>query len=77
MPRAYRGTYSPDGNQYAYELNGRWDTEWRNYRGGQNKPRIRFRVVLLHALASYVPARCVLDALQEHIVHQSVALQHP
>ena len=38
MPRASRGSYSPDGNQYAYELNVRWDIEWRNYRGGQNKP---------------------------------------
>lgn len=38
MPRAFRGAYSPDGKSFAYELNVRWDGEWRNYRGGQNKP---------------------------------------
>ena len=38
MPRAFRGSYSPDGKSFAYELNIRWDGEWRNYRGGQNKP---------------------------------------
>ncbi|HMQ59699.1 MAG TPA: PDZ domain-containing protein [Flavilitoribacter sp.] len=38
MPRAYRGTYSPDGASYAYELVAPWDIEWRNYRGGQNRP---------------------------------------
>lgn len=38
MPRAYRGNYSPDGKSFAYEMNIRWDEEWRNYRGGQNKP---------------------------------------
>lgn len=38
MPRAFRGSYSPDGKSFAYELNIRWDVEWRNYRGGQNKP---------------------------------------
>ena len=38
MPRASRGSYSPDGKSFAYELNIRWDVEWRNYRGGQNKP---------------------------------------
>lgn len=38
MPRAFRGSYAPDGKSFAYELNIRWDGEWRNYRGGQNKP---------------------------------------
>lgn len=38
MPRAFRGSYSPDGKNFAYEMNIRWDVEWRNYRGGQNKP---------------------------------------
>ncbi|ULQ50993.1 S41 family peptidase [Flavihumibacter fluvii] len=38
MPRAFRGSYSPDGKSYAYEMNLRWDEEWRNYRGGQNNP---------------------------------------
>ena len=38
MPRAFRGAYSPDGASYAYELVAPWDIEWRNYRGGQNRP---------------------------------------
>ena len=38
MPRAYRGSYSPDGKSFAYEMNLRWDEEWRNYRGGKNNP---------------------------------------
>lgn len=38
MPRAFRGSYSPDGKSFVYEMNLRWDEEWRNYRGGQNNP---------------------------------------
>lgn len=38
MPRAHRGNYSPDGKFFAYELVSPWDEEWRNYRGGQNRP---------------------------------------
>ena len=38
MPRANRGEYSPDGKSFAYELISPWDEEWRNYRGGQNRP---------------------------------------
>ena len=38
MPRAFRGSYSPNGKSFAYQQNSRWDQEWRNYRGGQNKP---------------------------------------
>ncbi len=38
LPRASDGSMSPDGNFMAYEFNIRWDGEWRNYRGGQNKP---------------------------------------
>ena len=38
MPRAWRGAFSPDGTQFAYEPVASWETEWRNYRGGQNKP---------------------------------------
>lgn len=38
MPRAYRGDYSPDGKHFAYEMVEPWDEEWRNYRGGQNRP---------------------------------------
>jgi tricorn protease len=38
LPRAYQGRLSPDGRRVAYRLNGSWDEERRNYRGGQNKP---------------------------------------
>jgi tricorn protease len=38
MPRAFRGELSPDGKYFAYELVSPWDEEWRNYRGGQNRP---------------------------------------
>ncbi len=38
MPRAYQGKYSPDGKRFAYRLASSWDEEWRNYRGGQNRP---------------------------------------
>ncbi len=38
IPRVNRGSYSEDGNYFAYELVQPWDEEWRNYRGGQNRP---------------------------------------
>jgi tricorn protease len=38
MPRAYQGKYSPDGGRFAYRMASSWDDEWRNYRGGQNRP---------------------------------------
>ncbi len=38
VPRGYRGEYSPDGMHFAYELVRPSDEEWRNYRGGQNRP---------------------------------------
>jgi len=38
IPRGYRGAYSPDGNSFAYEMVRPSDEEWRNYRGGQNRP---------------------------------------
>lgn len=38
MPRAYQGKYSPDGKRFAYRMANSWDEEWRNYRGGQNRP---------------------------------------
>lgn len=37
MPRAYQGKLSPDGKRVAYRMNGSWDDERRNYRGGQNR----------------------------------------
>jgi tricorn protease len=38
MPRAFQGKYSPDGRRIAYRMASSWDDEWRNYRGGQNRP---------------------------------------
>lgn len=38
MPRAWQGKYSPDGKRFAYRMNNHVDEEWRNYRGGQNRP---------------------------------------
>ncbi len=38
MPRAWQGKYSPDGQRFAYRMANSWDDEWRNYRGGQNRP---------------------------------------
>jgi len=38
MPRAYRGSHSPDGQRFAYQVLAPMDKEWRNYRGGQVRP---------------------------------------
>jgi tricorn protease len=38
MPRAARGEFSPDGGKFAYQPILLYDVEWRNYRGGQNRP---------------------------------------
>ncbi len=38
MPRAYQGSFSPDGKHFAYRMPSSWDEERRNYRGGQNRP---------------------------------------
>ncbi len=35
---AYRGSFSPDGTRLVVDRVDRWDTEFRNYRGGQNTP---------------------------------------
>ena len=37
-PMAIRGAWSPDGKRMVYDRVTRWDTEFRNYRGGQNTP---------------------------------------
>ncbi|MGL1687306.1 hypothetical protein ACSTI5_00265, partial [Vibrio parahaemolyticus] len=34
------GSYSPDGTKLVIDKVGRWDVEWRAYRGGQNTPLI-------------------------------------
>ncbi len=36
--RAQAGALSPDGQSVAYQLVRPWETEMRNYRGGQNQP---------------------------------------
>jgi tricorn protease len=38
MPRADQGSFSPDGRRFAYRMVTPWEDEWRNYRGGQNRP---------------------------------------
>ena len=37
-PRIYNGQLSPDSKYLAYRRNLPWETEWRNYRGGQANP---------------------------------------
>lgn len=39
-PWATSGSYSPDGGQIIVDRMSRWDTEWRDYRGGQNTPLV-------------------------------------
>jgi len=36
--RAVDGKFSPDGKQFVYDRVDRWESEFRNYRGGQNTP---------------------------------------
>ena len=38
MPRAHEGKFSSDGGRFAYRMVTPWEDEWRNYRGGQNRP---------------------------------------
>jgi tricorn protease len=38
IPQAYQGELSSDGIQVAYKSIPFWDSEWRNYRGGQAQP---------------------------------------
>lgn len=37
-PRVFNGQLSPDGKYLVYRRNLPWETEWRNYRGGQTNP---------------------------------------
>lgn len=48
IPRISEGKFSPDGKRMAYRMVLPWETEWRNYRGGQNNP---VRVIDLQSLA--------------------------
>lgn len=38
LPRAQAGAFSSDGQSLAYQLVHPWESEMRNYRGGQNQP---------------------------------------
>ncbi|UCF21459.1 MAG: PD40 domain-containing protein [Gemmatimonadota bacterium] len=47
IPRVYQGKFSPDGERFVYQEIQPWETEWRNYRGGQNNP---IRIIDLETL---------------------------
>lgn len=49
VPRALAGAISPDGRSIAYQLVRPWESEMRNYRGGQNQP-IRVLDLQTHAM---------------------------
>ena len=36
----FNGAYADNGKQLIIDRMSRWDTEWRNYRGGQNTPLV-------------------------------------
>jgi len=38
LPRAFAGSFSPDGGTFAYQWIGRPNGQWRNYRGGMVQP---------------------------------------
>jgi tricorn protease len=38
--RGADGSYSPDGTQIVIDVVSRWESEFRNYRGGQNTPLV-------------------------------------
>ncbi len=50
VPRALYGAISPDGQDIAYQLDRPWESEMKNYRGGQNQP-IRVLNVSTHAMS--------------------------
>jgi tricorn protease len=37
-PWGFDGSFGPDGRRVVVDRVGRWDREWRGYRGGQNTP---------------------------------------
>ena len=47
VPRVTLGQHSPDGERFAYQPVSAWESEWRNYRGGQNGP---IRIINLETL---------------------------
>ena len=38
LPRIIEGKFSPDEQKIVYQKISPWESEWRNYRGGQNNP---------------------------------------
>ena len=48
LQRVDTGTFFAGGQELAYQMVGPWDTEWRNYRGGQTQP---IRIIELETLA--------------------------
>jgi tricorn protease len=50
VPRAIDGRLSADEKQLVYQQISPWESEWRNYRGGQNGP---IRVIDLKTLDEY------------------------
>ena len=47
LHRLQNGSFSPDGERFAYEMVTPWESEFRNYRGGQNNP---IRIIDLETL---------------------------
>jgi tricorn protease len=48
MWRAFEGSYSPDGQSFAYVPNLKWQDAWKRYRGGQTTPIYIVRLSDLH-----------------------------
>jgi len=38
LPAAFEGSFSPDGEAFAYQSITRWEPDWKRYHGGQNLP---------------------------------------
>jgi len=51
LPRAQAGAFAADGQSLAYQLVRPWESEMRNYRGGQNQP-IRIFDVKSHTVTA-------------------------
>ncbi len=47
IPRIAKGMFSPDGNSLVYQKINPWESEFRNYRGGQNNP---IRIIDINSL---------------------------
>ncbi len=60
IPRVWKGSYSPDGKRFAYQMVLPWEEEFRNYRGGQNGP---IRVI---DLASFEEEKLPFDGANDN-----------